>query len=108
MERHPASARGGVIDGLQPEHDARRKPATYERILKTLEGREADVSWAIMNQMMERPGYLDEYLAFWTFRPEIGRIRRRSRFALSVAVPLAPACVGCASSPLLSACVRVT
>lgn len=62
------------IDGLQPEHDARRTPATYERILKNLEGREADVSWVITNQMMERPGYLDEYLAFWTARPEIGRI----------------------------------
>ena len=62
------------IDGLQPEHDARRKPATYDRILKNLEGREADVSWVITNQMMERPGYLDEYLAFWTSRPEIGRI----------------------------------
>jgi MoaA/NifB/PqqE/SkfB family radical SAM enzyme len=62
------------IDGLRPEHDARRKPATYERILKNLEGREADVSWVITNQMLERPGYLDEYLAFWTARPEIGRI----------------------------------
>jgi MoaA/NifB/PqqE/SkfB family radical SAM enzyme len=62
------------IDGLQPEHDARRAPATYERILKNLEGREADISWVITNQMMARPGYLDEYLAFWTARPEIGRI----------------------------------
>ena len=26
------------IDGLQPEHDARRKPATYERILKNIDG----------------------------------------------------------------------
>ena len=26
------------IDGLQPEHDARRKPATYDRILKNIEG----------------------------------------------------------------------
>ena len=26
------------IDGLQPEHDARRKPATYDRILKHIEG----------------------------------------------------------------------
>jgi MoaA/NifB/PqqE/SkfB family radical SAM enzyme len=26
------------IDGLQPEHDARRKPATYERILKNIKG----------------------------------------------------------------------
>ena len=28
------------IDGLQPEHDARRKPATYDRILKHIEGHE--------------------------------------------------------------------
>jgi len=27
------------IDGLQPEHDARRAPATYDRILKTSWGR---------------------------------------------------------------------
>jgi MoaA/NifB/PqqE/SkfB family radical SAM enzyme len=62
------------IDGLQPEHDARRAPATYERILKNLEGRQADISWVITNQMLQRPGYLDEYLQFWTGRSEIGRI----------------------------------
>jgi MoaA/NifB/PqqE/SkfB family radical SAM enzyme len=62
------------IDGLQPEHDARRKPATYERILKNLEGRSFDISWVVTNQMMMRAGYLDEYLAFWTTRPGIGRI----------------------------------
>src|SRR5512138_3119846 len=39
------------IDGLQPEHDARRTPATYERILKNLAGRKADISWVITNQM---------------------------------------------------------
>jgi MoaA/NifB/PqqE/SkfB family radical SAM enzyme len=62
------------IDGLQPEHDARRAPATYDRILKNLEGRKADISWVITNPMMERPGYLNEYLSFWTSRPEIERI----------------------------------
>jgi MoaA/NifB/PqqE/SkfB family radical SAM enzyme len=62
------------IDGLAPEHDARRKPATYAKILKNLEGRTADISWVITNQMLERPGYLQEYLAFWTARPEIERI----------------------------------
>jgi MoaA/NifB/PqqE/SkfB family radical SAM enzyme len=62
------------IDGLQPEHDARRSPATYERILRNLDGREADISWVITNQMLERPGYLEEYLAFWTARAEVGRI----------------------------------
>jgi MoaA/NifB/PqqE/SkfB family radical SAM enzyme len=62
------------IDGLQPEHDARRTPATYDRILKNLAGRKADISWVITNQMMERPGYLDEYLRFWSARLEIERI----------------------------------
>lgn len=62
------------IDGLQPEHDARRKPATYAKILKNLEGRTADISLVVTNQMLERPGYLDEYLSFWTSRPEIERI----------------------------------
>jgi MoaA/NifB/PqqE/SkfB family radical SAM enzyme len=62
------------IDGLQPEHDERRKPATYERILRNLSGREADISWVITNQMLLRPGYLEEYLAFWTSQPGIGRI----------------------------------
>jgi MoaA/NifB/PqqE/SkfB family radical SAM enzyme len=62
------------IDGLQPEHDARRAPATYEKILTNLAGRTADVSWVITNQMMERRGYLEDYLRFWTSRPEIERI----------------------------------
>jgi MoaA/NifB/PqqE/SkfB family radical SAM enzyme len=62
------------VDGLAADHDARRKPASYERILRNLEGRKADISWVVTNQMLERPGYLDEYLAFWTARPEIERI----------------------------------
>jgi MoaA/NifB/PqqE/SkfB family radical SAM enzyme len=62
------------IDGLQPEHDARRAPATYQRILKNLQGRKADVSWVITNQMMSRPGYLDDYLKFWTSRSGIERV----------------------------------
>lgn len=62
------------IDGLQPEHDARRQPATYEKILKNLQGRRADVSWVVTNPMLERDGYLDEYLAFWTAQPSIERI----------------------------------
>jgi len=62
------------IDGLQPEHDERRKPATYETILSNLQGRTADVSWVVTNQMLEREGYLEEYLAFWTAQPSIERI----------------------------------
>jgi MoaA/NifB/PqqE/SkfB family radical SAM enzyme len=62
------------IDGLRPEHDERRKPATYDRILKNLQGRTADVSWVVTNPMLERDGYLDEYLAFWTAQPSIERV----------------------------------
>jgi MoaA/NifB/PqqE/SkfB family radical SAM enzyme len=62
------------IDGLQAEHDRRRHPATYERILKNICGRKVDISWVITNQMMRDDGYLDEYLRWWTARPEIGRI----------------------------------
>lgn len=62
------------VDGLRPEHDARRAPATYDRILKNLQGRTADISWVVTDQMLARETYLDEYLAFWTSRPEIERI----------------------------------
>jgi MoaA/NifB/PqqE/SkfB family radical SAM enzyme len=62
------------VDGLQREHDKRRHPATYERILQNLAGRKADLSWVITNPMMARDGYLEDYLTFWTARPEIGRI----------------------------------
>jgi len=62
------------IDGLQPEHDARRKPATYERILKNIKGVRVTVHCTITSQIAERPGYLDEFLGFWTSRPEITKV----------------------------------
>jgi organic radical activating enzyme len=62
------------IDGLEPDHDKRRTPATYERILQNIAGRRVDISWVITRPQLERSGYLDEYLAFWSSRPEIGRI----------------------------------
>jgi len=62
------------IDGLQPEHDLRRAPATYDRILKNIVGQRVTVHCTITAQMMQRPGYLAEFLAFWTPRPEIKKI----------------------------------
>lgn len=62
------------IDGLQPEHDARRKPATYERILKNIKGARVTVHCTITSQISERPGYLDEFLDFWTRQPEIQKV----------------------------------
>jgi MoaA/NifB/PqqE/SkfB family radical SAM enzyme len=62
------------VDGLPEDHDIRRKPATYERILQNIEGCEINVHWVITGQMMKRPGYLEEYVAFWNARAEVNRI----------------------------------
>jgi MoaA/NifB/PqqE/SkfB family radical SAM enzyme len=61
------------VDGLQPEHDARRKPATYERILKNIKGARVTIHCTITSQIAERPGYLDEFLRFWTCQPEVAK-----------------------------------
>ncbi len=62
------------IDGLQPEHDARRKPATYERILKNIEGAAVTVHCTITSQIAERPGYLDDFLSFWTGQAAVNKV----------------------------------
>ena len=62
------------IDGLPEHHDIRRKPATYERILKNIAGRKVNVHWVITRPMLERAGYLEEYVSFWNERPETDRI----------------------------------
>src|SRR5713226_220398 len=46
------------VDGLQPEHDVRRAPATYERILKHIADQRITVHCTVTGQMMKRPGYL--------------------------------------------------
>ncbi len=63
------------IDGLQPEHDVRRAPATYERILKNIKGFPGiSVHCTVTSQMMHRPGYLEEFTRFWAAQPEVKRI----------------------------------
>ena len=62
------------IDGLQPEHDLRRAPATYDRILKNIAGHQITIHCTVTAQMMKRPGYLKDFLEFWTPRPEIRKV----------------------------------
>lgn len=62
------------IDGLQPEHDVRRTPATYERIIKNIQGHRVVVHCTVTGQMMDREGYLDEFLAFWTPKDEVAKV----------------------------------
>ncbi len=57
------------IDGLAPEHDARRAPATYERILKHIVGHQITVHCTITRQQARRAGYLEEFLRFWQDNP---------------------------------------
>src|SRR5262245_61530231 len=59
------------IDGLQAEHDLRRRPATYERILQNIKGHQITIHCTITGQMMKRAGYLEDFLVFWTPREEI-------------------------------------
>ena len=62
------------VDGLPEHHDERRKPATYDRILKNIEGRSINVHWVITRPMLSRRSYLEEYVAFWSARPEVDHI----------------------------------
>jgi sulfatase maturation enzyme AslB (radical SAM superfamily) len=61
------------IDGLQPEHDARRAPATYQRILKHIAGQHVTVHCTLTRQQA-RPGYVTEFTRFWAANPDVKRI----------------------------------
>jgi len=62
------------IDGLQPEHDVRRAPATYDRILKSIAGHSITVHCTVTGQMADRPKYFEQFLSFWSSRPEVNKI----------------------------------
>jgi MoaA/NifB/PqqE/SkfB family radical SAM enzyme len=62
------------IDGLQPEHDERRKPATYDRILAHIEGHKITVHCTVTRQQVRRAGYLEEFVRFWSENPHAEHI----------------------------------
>src|SRR5574339_180742 len=62
------------IDGLQPEHDARRTPATYDRILKHIKGHQITVHCTVTRQQVQREGYLEEFVKLWSGTPETRQI----------------------------------
>lgn len=59
------------IDGLPEHHNVRRHPATYDRILENIAGRLLNVHWTITAPMLDRATYLEEYVRFWSSRPEV-------------------------------------
>jgi sulfatase maturation enzyme AslB (radical SAM superfamily) len=62
------------IDGLEADHDARRKPATYKRILENIKGHQVTVHCTITSQMTHQLGYFEQFLEFWTPKPEVKRV----------------------------------
>lgn len=62
------------IDGLRPEHDQRRTPATYDRILKHIKGHAITVHCTITRQQVQRDGYLEEFVRLWSDNPDTRQI----------------------------------
>lgn len=62
------------VDGLQPDHDQRRKPATYERILRNIRESRVTIHCTITSQMTKQEDYLDRFLDFWSQRQEVKRV----------------------------------
>ena len=62
------------IDGLAPEHDRRRAPATYDRILNHIGGHRILVHCTVTRPMLERRGYLADFSRFWSAREEVRKI----------------------------------
>ena len=58
------------IDGLQPEHDERRTPATYDRIVKHIAGHQITVHCTVTSQQVRREGYLEDFLRTWQNNPD--------------------------------------
>lgn len=62
------------IDGLAPEHDKRRSPATYSRILQNIAGQQITVHCTITRALLCRPHYLRDFASFWSDRREVRKI----------------------------------
>lgn len=62
------------VDGLREHHDVRRKPATYDRILRNIAGRRVYVHWTAVREHVQDMDYAERYLEFWSAREEVQRI----------------------------------
>jgi len=62
------------IDGLQPDHDVRRSPATYDRILKHIEGHSVVVHCTVTARMVRQPGYLESFVRQWAANSNVKKI----------------------------------
>lgn len=56
------------VDGLSPEHDIRRTPATYDRIIRNIDGHEVIIHCTVIQQFLSDPDYLSRFVETWTSR----------------------------------------
>jgi MoaA/NifB/PqqE/SkfB family radical SAM enzyme len=62
------------IDGLEPEHNQRRKPATYDRILRNIQGQHVTVHCTVTSAMLKTDGYIPGFVRFWSANPAVKKI----------------------------------
>jgi sulfatase maturation enzyme AslB (radical SAM superfamily) len=62
------------VDGLAAEHDMRRSPATYSRVLQNIAGQQIIVHCTITRPLVCRPTYLRDFASFWSNRCEVRKI----------------------------------
>lgn len=61
------------VDGLQADHDVRRRPATYDRIIANIRNHHVVVHCTI-TAAMARPGYLEEFVQYWSANANVKKI----------------------------------
>jgi organic radical activating enzyme len=62
------------VDGLPPEHNPRRFPADYGRILRNIKGHKVNIHCVILPSMLLRPDYLKDFAVFWSSFRETRKI----------------------------------
>jgi sulfatase maturation enzyme AslB (radical SAM superfamily) len=62
------------VDGLRAEHDTRRAPATYDRILRNIDGHVVNVHCTITRQFLAEPDYLEEFVRTWSLHKNVRKI----------------------------------
>jgi organic radical activating enzyme len=62
------------VDGLRPDHDIRRTPATYERILRNIGNHQIIVHCTIIPQFLSNENYLMEFVDTWSSQPNVRKI----------------------------------
>jgi hypothetical protein len=74
------------VDGLMPDHDQRRAPATYDRILRNIAGHQVIIHCTILPQFLRKPGYPKEFTKNWSTQ----KSTRKIWFSLFCVIRLSP------------------